>query len=178
MNLFYLDHCVIFRRMVTRDTCFCFVNRFPINIIYLLTLGLCTTYYPMQTKRLSSTSLKGVKAAPSLDEKNNQNWSFYELRTSLSKKSLNLYSFKGLINMFKKRLSKTHSFLCGPYLQCKRHFSRTSCKAFWSRLHLFLLERDSGASKYVHIINLQMQKALNRVPFAGQSAQNIHYGFS
>ena len=110
MNLFYLDHCVIFRRMVTRDTCFCFVNRFPINIIHLLTLGLCTTYYPMQTKRLSSKSLKGVKAAPSLDEKNNQNWSFYELRTSLSKKSLNLYSFKGLINMFKKRLSKTHSF--------------------------------------------------------------------
>ena len=39
--------------MVTRDTCFCFVNRFPINIIYLLTLGLCTTYYPMQTKAAS-----------------------------------------------------------------------------------------------------------------------------
>ena len=57
--------------MVTRDTCFCFVNRFPINIIYLLTLGLCTTYYPMQTKtkRLSSTSLKGVKAAPSFVDK-------------------------------------------------------------------------------------------------------------
>ena len=60
-------------RMVTRDTCFCFVNRFPINIIYLLTLGLCTTYYPMQTKRLSSTSLKGVKAAPSFDDKKQQN---------------------------------------------------------------------------------------------------------
>ena len=117
--------------MVTRDTCFCFVNRFPINIIYLLTLGLCTTYYPMQTKRLSSTSLKGVKAAPSFDDKKTK-LSCYELRISLSKKLFYAH-YTGLINMFKKkRLSKTHSFLCGPYLQCKRHFSRTSCncKAF------------------------------------------------
>ena len=38
--------------------------------------------------------------------------------------------------------------------------------------------RKGQWSKYVHIINLQMQKALNRVPFAGQSAQNIHSGFS
>ena len=112
INFFYLDHCVIFRRMVTRDTCFCFVNRFPINIIYLLTLGLCTTYYPMQTKRLSSTSLKGVKAAPSFDDKKQQNCHLMSIEYLYLKSycnSHNLYSFKGLINMFTKRLSKTHS---------------------------------------------------------------------
>ena len=145
MNFFYLEHCVIFRRMVTRDTCFCFVNRFPINIIYLLTLGLCTTYYPMQTKRLSSTSLKGVKAAPSFDDKKTKNCHVMSLEHLYQKSyynSLNFYSFKGLINMFKER----H---ISPYSQCRRNFSRTSCKAFWSRLHLFLLGRDTGASMYI-----------------------------
>ena len=115
MNLFYLDHCVIFRRMVTRDTCFCFVNRFPINIIYLLTLGLCTTYYPMETKRLSSTSLKGVKAAPSFDDKKQQN-QFLMSNIFIEKSyhnSLNLYSFKCLINMFKKDCLKHIHFYVG-----------------------------------------------------------------
>ena len=66
----------------------------------------------MQTKRLSSTSLKGVKAAPSFDDKKTKNCHVMSLEHLYQKSyynSLNLYSFKGLINMFKETLAHIRS---------------------------------------------------------------------